>query len=166
MPASHRNFLPIAIGTFALVTFYGLVNDQGIVAIAPEHFTVFHPHFFPFKQPWAIALCFALVATGGPGLAWGILLYWMGHYGPGPTVGARATLTLVVIIVLLTAAAAWGLGWHVHHTGVPPYPEFFYPTNSKGLIITQTVQLTNYLVGLLGAFASLCAIALYRKIKA
>jgi len=166
MPSSHRDFLPIALGTFALVTGFGILNDQAIVAIAPSHFTVYHPHYFPFQAPWLLALCFAVVATGGPGLAWGIVLYWAGHYGPGPVIGPRATLSGVAVVILLTVIAAWSLGWKVHGTGQPLYPRFFYPTDDQALFITQTVQLTNDLVGLAGAFTWLLAIAIYRKIKA
>ncbi|MGA2052211.1 MAG: hypothetical protein ABSH19_02750 [Opitutales bacterium] len=166
MSSRHRDFLPIALGTFALVIFYGLVNDQAIVAIAPGHFSLFQPHYFPVQQPWAQALCFAAVVAGGAGLLWGILLYWVGHYGPGPVTSPRASLLRGVVVLRLTAAAAWGLGWRAHHTGHVPYPQFFYPTESKDILITQTVQLTNELVGLLGAFAWLFAIAIFRKIKA
>jgi hypothetical protein len=166
MSSRHRDFLPIALGTFALVLAYGLLNDQVIVAIAPQHFTVFHPHYFPFQQPWAQALCFAAVATGGPGLAWGILLYWVGHYGTGPPIRPRATLVGVLVVLLLTAAIAWGLGWHAHRTGQPFYPRFFYPVDDKAMYVTQTVQLTNYLAGLVGSLAWLLTLAAYRRLKA
>ncbi len=166
MPSSHRDFLPIALGACALVTAFGVLNDQAIVALAPQHFTVFHPPYFPFHQPWLIALCFSLVATVGPGFAWGIVLYWASHYGPGPIVGPRPVLIGVLVVLLLTVIAAWGLGWRVHLTGEPLYPQFFYPTDDKILYLTQTVQLTNYLVGLLGAFTWLLAVAIYRKAKA
>jgi hypothetical protein len=166
MPASHRDFLPTALGTCALVTGFGIANDLALVHVAPEHFTFFHPHYFPFPQPWAVALCFGLVLAGLPGLAWGILLYWSGHYGPGTRIGTRPALRGVLAVLLLTAAASWGLGWHVHLTGEPFYPRFFYPTDEKRLFITQTVELTTDIVGILGAFAWLLAIALYRKLRA
>jgi hypothetical protein len=166
MPSSHRECLPIALGTFALVTLFGIFNDQAIVRIAPEHFTVFHPHYFPVQQPGLLALCFAVVATGGPGLAWGIALYWAGHYGPGPAVGTRATISGVLLVLFITVASAWSLGWHVHQSHQPLYPRFFYPTDEIPLYITQTVQLTNYLVGVSGALVWIAAIQLYRRHQA
>jgi hypothetical protein len=166
MRGRHRDFLPIALGTFALVTGYGLANDQWIAAIAPEHYAIFYPHYFPFAQAWAQALCFALVGTGVPGLAWGILLYWAGHYGPGPMVGRRATLLGVAAVVLLTSIAAWGLGWRVAVSSKHLYPAYFYPTDNYEIGVTQTVQLTNYIAGLAGAWLWLLIIYVWRLVHA
>ncbi|HTB62390.1 MAG TPA: hypothetical protein VK737_02280, partial [Opitutales bacterium] len=143
MPGHHRDFLPIVLGVFTLVAGYGVVNDELIAHIAPTHFDEYYPHYFPFAAPWAQALCVALVATGGPGMAWGIMLYWAGHYGPGPKIGVRATLLGAAMVVFVTAGAAWYLGMQVKATQVPPYPQYFYPGGRDELNISETVQLTN-----------------------
>jgi hypothetical protein len=158
----HRDFLPVVLGVFALTLGYGLANDQWIVAIAPEHFTLYHPHYFPFEAAWAQALCFALVATGGPGLAWGILLYWAARYGKGPQIGRRTILIGAAVVLVITGGIAWGLGWHVSVTGQPLYPIYFYPSEDENLYVSQTVQLTNYLVGVLGAAGWLLTISYWR----
>jgi hypothetical protein len=66
-------------------------------------------------------------------------------------VGVRATLLGVGAVLLVTAAVAWGLGREVKTTNIPPYPAFFYPDSDGNLNVTQTVQLTNYWLGALGA---------------
>ncbi len=151
MSRRHPDLLPTVLGVFALVVGYAIVNDQFIAAIAPIHFTVYHPHYFPFEQAWILALCFSLVATTGPGLAWGFLLYWAGHFGAAPVARRRVIFVGAAVVILVTTAAAWGQGWQVAKTGVVPYPKYFYPIEDDHLNVTQTVQLTNYLVGAAGA---------------
>jgi hypothetical protein len=158
----HRDFLPIFLGTIALVTVVGLINDEVIAAISPKHFDVYYPIQFPIEAPWAQALCFALLVTGSGGFVWGSLLYWVGHYGPGPSVGPKATLKGAATVVLITVLAAWGLGWRTWLTGKPLYSDFFYPSTDRQLVFSQTVQLTNECAGLLGAGLWLAAIALWR----
>jgi hypothetical protein len=162
MTGRHRDFLPILLGVFALVTVMGVINDEAIAAISPRHFAIFYPLQFPVQAPWAQALCFSLVAVGGSGLTWGSLLYWVGHYGPGPLVRPRATLTGAAVVLFITIVAAWGLGWRAWATGTAPYKDFFYPSTDPRLVFSQTVQLTNEVVGVAGAGFWLAAIALWR----
>jgi len=162
MERRNREYLPTVLGVFALVAVYAVVNDQFIAAIAPTHFTVYHPHYFPFDQAWAQALCFAFVATTGPGLVWGMLLYWAGRFGRAPVIGRRVLVLGAGMVILMTTAAAWGEGWKVAHTGITPYPKFFYPVEDDGLNVTQTVQLTNYLIGAAGAFVWLFLVWAWR----
>jgi len=162
MTDRHRDFLPIFLGVFGLVLVAGLINDEAIAAISPKHFSVFYPPYFPIQTPWLQALCFGVVVTGSSGFTWGSLLYWVGHYGPGPMVGPRATLIGATTVVTITLAVAWGLGWHTWTTGTPPYKDFFYPSNEPQLYFSQTVQLTNEFVGLAGAGLWLVMIALWR----
>jgi len=157
MTGRHRDFFPIVLGVFALVAAYGVVNDQLIVTLAANHFTVYYPHYFSFESARAQAFCFGLSA-GAPGVGWGILLYWAGHYGPGPQLSVRATLLTAGAVLLGTAAVAWGLGHEAAGMPVPPYPMFFYPDTDGNLSITQTVQLTNYWLGALGAALAIVVI--------
>jgi hypothetical protein len=165
MPRQHRDFLPVSLSVFALVLAYGVLNDQAIAAISPLHFALYHPHYFPFANVHLQALCFALVATGGPGLAWGILLYWVSNYGLGPVVRRRAAILGAAAVVLGTALAAWGIGWREWTTNQPPYPTFFFPSDDPRLNFSQTVQLTNYIAGFLGAAGWLLAIFCWRQLQ-
>jgi hypothetical protein len=155
MTGRHREFLPNVLGVFALVAGYGVINDQFIVGIAPNYFAVYYPHYFPFESARLQALYFGLIGAGAPGLGWGILLYWAGHYGKLPQIGTRATLLLAGTVLIITGLAAWGLGRQVAATNHTPYPNFFYPDPDGFLNVTQTVQLTNYLVGVTGAALSI-----------
>jgi len=162
MTGQHRDFLPIQLGVCGLVTVVGFVNDEAIAAISPKHFDVFYPAYFPVTSPWLQALCFALVIAGGCGFAWASLLYWVGHYGPGPIVGTKATVIGATTVVALSIIVAWGLGWRTWVTGVPPYKDFFYPSTDPRLYFSQTVQLTNEVLGLAGAGLWMVAIAVWR----
>jgi hypothetical protein len=162
MPVRHRDFLPIFMGVFGLVLLVGIINDEAIAAISPKHYTVFYPPYLSIQAPWAQALCFALLVTGGSGFAWGSLLYWVGHYGPGPQISPRATLKTAIASVVITLMVAWGLGWRTWATGKPLYSEFFYPSTDPQLVFSQTVQLTNEFVGLTTAGICLATISLWR----
>jgi hypothetical protein len=165
MAGRHRDFFPIVLGVLALVAGYGVTNDQFIVMLASNHFTVYLPHYFPFGSVRVQALCFGLLA-GAPGLGWGILLYWAGHYGPGPVLGRRATLLVAGAVLLVTGASAWGLGRAAAATNLPLYPTYFYPDTDGNLVVTQTVQLTNYWLGTLGATLSVIAVQAWRILRA
>ncbi len=162
MSRPRPDLLPTVFGVLAFVTSYAIVNDQFIAAIAPIHFTIYHPHIFPFQQAWLLALCFSLVATTGPGLAWGFVLYWAAHFGSGPVPRRRVILVGAGMVLFITAVVAWGLGWRVAQTGVLPYSKFFYPIEDDNLNVTQTVQLTNYLVGASGAALWVLAVWVWR----
>jgi hypothetical protein len=66
------------------------------------------------------------------------------------------------VVLVITGGIAWGLGWHVSVTGQPLYPIYFYPSEDENLYVSQTVQLTNYLVGVLGAAGWLLTISYWR----
>ncbi len=161
MTAQRRDFFRIVVGTGLLVAGYSIANDQWVAAIAPQHFFMFHPAYFPWAQAWEQALSFSLLA-GAFGVAWGILLYGAGRVGPGPVLTPRATLRGVLVVIAGTAALAWGLGWRAAATGHFPYPRYLCPSDSLAIFVTQTVQLTNDLAGLVGALLWLVLIILYR----
>ncbi len=163
MTGRHRDFFPISLGVYALVALFGVLNNEAIATVSPMHFVVYHPRYFPFENAHLQALGFALIVTGAPGLAWGILLYWAGHYGPGPIVGVRATLLGAAVVVILTVSLAWLVGWRETASGIPPYPIFFFPSEDPKLYLSQTVQLTNFIAGFIGASAWLIGIAAWRQ---
>ena len=162
MSGRHRDFLPILLGVFGMVTTAGIINSEFLAAISPRHYQVYYPPIFPWDAPWAQALCFAMVVVGGAGFAWASLLYWVGHYGPGPAIGVKTTLQLAAIVVGITLLAAWGLGWRTWVTGIIPYSEFFYPSNDRALCFSETVELTDELVGLAGSGLLLAGMAGWR----
>jgi hypothetical protein len=161
MTEKRRDFLRIVLGTGLLVAGYGMVNDQWVAAIAPQHFFMFHPAYFPLAEPWEQALCFGLLA-GVFGMAWGILLYGAGRVGPGPALKPRPTLQGVLVVIMVTGTIAWSLGSYAAMTGHFPYPRYLCPSDNLGIFVTQTVQLTNDLVGFAGALLSLVLIVIYR----
>jgi hypothetical protein len=165
MPARFRDFFLVTFGTGALVTVVALLNNLRIASLSPRYFAVYHPDFFPISEPWQAAVGNALLAVGAPALAWGILLYACGCHGPAPALRVPTILAGVVLVVVLAVSASWGLGAKTVAMGWKPYPDFFYPVEGTGLVQAETVQLTNFIVGVGGAAVWLGFIMVYRGQK-
>lgn len=138
----------ISLGTWALVALYAVLHDQGIVWLAPEHFTVGHPAIPGVSDPRLQAAILAFIASIGPGLAFGIALAFACCEGPWPTLGTLGALRLVVVTLILTEATAIALGtlsWSYHWKVFGPgwYPDW----SDRYTVTSQTIQLTAYVGG-------------------
>lgn len=144
---SWTSFFTVTLGTWMAVWFFAAVHNQYLIRIAPEHFTVWH-YRIPFIQDYTLlGIAYAFGASASPGVVLGMALFILGRLGSRPKTSplrlvlSTAWVWLGVEIVAITA------GIMVHLTARPLYPEWVYPDDSHGLLITQTIQITAYLLG-------------------
>ena len=140
--------LRIAIGTWIIVAGYAVLHDQGIVRVAPEHFTVWHPAIPGVQSPALQAAILAFLASLAPGLAFGIGLAFASQEGPAPVEPVSAALRRAGFAVLATELVAVGVGVLDYATQWRIYgPDWYPPHAAPELIATQSTQLTAYLAG-------------------
>lgn len=137
----------VVLAVWATVWVMAALHDQYLIRIAPEHFTVWHPHISETRSLTLLAIYWSFWATLSPGIFLGLLLYPAARVSDRPKRSIRQIVVsvavgwgLVEICALTTGSIVWARG-----TGL--YPDDFYPDNSLGLLITQTIQLTTYLAG-------------------
>jgi hypothetical protein len=162
MDGRQRDFFKLTLGTTALVAAFGIINDQVVAALVPQHFEVYYPQYLPLKQAWAQALVYPLLGDVWPGAVWGMLLYWVGIAGKSPAVRMRTILPGVGVAMLLAVATAWGVGLWSKSTGTPFFPAYFYPSDDKGLFFSQTVELTYAIAGSIYAVIWLAGVIIVR----
>lgn len=155
-PNSYQNearigFYGIIGGIWALMACYAVLQDQYLVRIAPEHFTEYHPNPLQIQSaPW-LAAFIALQASVSPGLALGVASWFVGRFGRAPKLKAESIFKLVFILLILTELAGSLSGWYAYQTGSLIYSKTSYPSLTKQMITTQTIQLTCYNVALIGS---------------
>ena len=136
----------IVLGVAAAIVLWAIVHDQMIVRIAPEHFTEFHEPVGNIENPFVLALLWAIAATVGPGLILGIAYAFLGRNGDEPKISVRFILWGTIAMVALIKLVASGAGWWVFRTGEAFYPAAWYPVDEPGILVTQTMQISAYLV--------------------
>jgi len=162
MDGRQRDFLTLTLGCTALVMAFGIVHDQVLAALVPQHFEVYYPQYLPLRQAWAQALVYPLLGNIWPGAVWGALLYGAAKSKQGLVLSPRKILVGVSWVMLLTVAVAWWLGCQVKAGGTPPYPTYFFPSDDKDLFFSETVELTYALAGTIGGVVWVAAVFIWR----
>ena len=139
----------IVFGIWAEVFLYCLLHDQYLIRISPEHFTVYHLPLWGITDLTLLASAWAFRASVGPGLGLGLIALFVARAGRRPKIAPRRLLKVVPWLILVTEAAGLAVGAWVWKTGQPLFPEIVYLELTPPLLITQSIQLTCYGVGLL-----------------
>ena len=148
---TRAGFYGTILGKWAIIAVYAVLHDQYVVRISPQHFTVYHPNVFDIANDQLLATQLAVAASVTPGLLLGTILYFVGRFGSRPKLAVRGILGSVGSLVIVTEVFAL---ISLAITGITRkgfYPDFVYPSSDFDLVCTQTVQLTTYLVGVMGA---------------
>jgi hypothetical protein len=157
-------FFRIVLGTAAMVVAYGIIHDQYLIRVSPSHFTDYHPDIFPTSNPTLLALGFAVMATFGPGLALGYLMYAAARLGRRKKASPkRVYLTILVLLLALEliAVSAGLLAPTLNTHRLLPFPPSWYPDSTTGILITQTTQMVCYLAA--GPLSLLALASVYFK---
>lgn len=145
---SWASFGKVVYGVWLLVWLFAALHDQYLIRIYPEHFTVWHYQIPWIKDYTLLAIAYAFGASVTPGLALGVALYVVSRLFNRPKIPARAVFLgvfLVFVGVELSAITAGLIAWKTERE---IYPEWLYPDTALGLIITQSIQITAYLSGM------------------
>jgi len=144
---SWASFLGVLVGTWLAVWFYAAVHNQYLIRIAPEHFTVWHYKIRITQDYTLLGILYALRASVAPGGILGALLYVAGRLFDRPKIAARQLIFSTALVWLAVEICALVTGVIVWRTNRGIYPADWYPADSLGLLITQTIQITAYSSG-------------------
>ncbi|MBC2593291.1 hypothetical protein H5P28_03355 [Ruficoccus amylovorans] len=149
LKAEYPAFFKIVLGTAAMVVAYGILHDQYLIRVSARHFTEFHPAIFDTENITLLALGFAVMATFGPGLVLGYLMYAAARLGqrvraePG---GVFLTVLVLLLLLELIAVSTGQLAPLLNEHDLLPFPPELYPDSTPEILITQTTQLVAYLL--------------------
>jgi hypothetical protein len=152
MPLLHEKrsvTYAIIFGIWAEVFLYCVLHDQYLIRISPEHFTVYHDPLWGITDLTLLAFAWAFRASIGPGLVLGLAALFLARAGDRPKLEPGRLLKVVPWLLIATEAAGLAAGAWVWKTEQPLFPEAIYPDLTQPMLISQSIQLTCYGVGLL-----------------
>ncbi len=134
-----------------IIAGWAILHDWYLIHVEPRHFTVYHRPLLPLTNLWLLALQYAFVATVGPGLVFGFLAWCAARGGRrrrpftlGPVAGGFAAVIGVAELIIL-GLGRFSLRRFQAGDG-PLYPEWLYPDFTDGIVHSQSVNLSAYLV--------------------
>lgn len=153
-PGERKTRVRFVLVFAALIVGWAVLHDLWLIRVEPRHFTEYHRPLLPITNLNLLVVQYAVVATLGPGLAFGFLAHAACRGGKAPPVRLVA---VVAGFVALMAAVEFVLQLLGHWSsarfkagGGPLYPEWLYPELSDGIVFSQTVNVSAY------ALAPLC----------
>lgn len=160
---TRKGFYLTLVGTWAIIAVYAVLHDQYLVRINPAHFTDYHPNPLNIENDQLLATFLAFFASFTPGLSLALALYTVGRLGDRPKIPPGILLRKVLILVGVTEICALCSLFYVGFTRKGLYPAHFYPEDSLAMLSSQTVQLTTYIVAILGSGMLLTRVAYVRR---
>jgi len=140
-------FTKVVIGVWLAVWLYAALHNQYLIRIAPEHFTVWHYKMPYFTSHTMLGIAYAFAASISPGVMLGVFLYIAGRLFSRPKLTPKQIILSTIWVWVAVEICAGLVGLMVWRTGKGIYPDWVYPDNSVGLLITQSIQITAYLTG-------------------
>jgi hypothetical protein len=147
----RKSFYQVVLGVWLLVAIYAIAHDQYLVRIAPEHFMIYHSNPGHIKSAPLLAAYLAFKASISPGFALGVVSWFVARSGKKPKLGLRLIFVRIGILLLTTETISLISAAIVWLIRKPLYPEDWYPDFTLPMLITQTIQITCYLVALAGS---------------
>lgn len=168
MPEDERKQFGLFTLAFAgVINCWAFLHDLCLIAVEPRHFTEFHAPLLPISHPVLLALQYAVVASLGPGLAYGMMVFFAARWGSWRKLTLRPLLWGFCLVLLAAEAVVTALGWWAvsrFNRGLSLiYPEWLYPEISRALVYTQTVNISIYAVAPLSGLLYLWFIFRRRK---
>lgn len=151
LPQPERVQLARFALTFAaIIVGWAVLHDLHLIHAEPRHFTEYHRPLLPISDLRMLAIQYALVATFGPGLVFGALAYAACRAGSPPKLGlARAAGGFALVIAfaecVILALGSFSLRRFLAG-GAPLYPVSLYPDLTPGIVYSQSVNISAYLV--------------------
>lgn len=151
MPQAERDQLVRFALTFAaIIVGWAVSHDLYLIHVEPRHFTEYHRPLLPITDLRLLALQYATVATLGPGLVFGALAYVASRVGAGSRLALRPVALGFAGVIALGECVILALGAYssarYRAGGAPLYPLALYPDTTPGIIHSQSVNISAYLV--------------------
>lgn len=149
IPEAERPHLLRYVGVFTTtIVVWAVLHDIVLITIEPRHFTEFHRPVLPLSHPVLLALQYATIASAGPAMAYGALAWWACRAGAARPLPLRRVWAGFISIILALEACVFGLGWLAARRfdagDGTLLPAALYPDDSRGIAITQTINLAVY----------------------
>jgi hypothetical protein len=149
----------------ALMTGYGILQDQVSVRLCPEYFTVFHPQIEGLTDPTLLGIAWGFLASWWGGALFGYFLGLVATSGDKPPVPTRRLvapmlLTLVAVAVG-TAVTGVTVDRHLEQFGVsfPEHPSVS-PEAVRWAFVVGCYHFVTYALSVVGSVT--CCIWLAR----
>ena len=152
LPASERGPLIVfQLGTAATIVAYGIAHDQWLMSVSPDHFNEYHGTLIATNVPRLNTAALAFVATLGPGLLLGCLLWVAARWGdemPRLSFG-RIWRELTVLLICIEAIVV-AIGFlsarlfEARGEGGLLLPSWMFPELRRDLVAAQTIQISTY----------------------
>jgi len=109
-----------------------------------------------FSSYTMLGVAYAFAASITPGVMLGIFLYVAGRLFGRAKLSPKQIIFSTAWVWAAVEICAGIVGLIVWRTEQGVYPEWVYPDDSLGLLITQSIQITAYLTGLLFSIILIC----------
>ena len=144
--------LSIVIVVWSVVTIYAMLHNQYIVRIAPEHFTIYHCGLeWLSGNDNILALGYAFLAAISPGLFFGFFLGISCRFGELPKVSVKLAVLITIMVIVIAEIVSIISGLYVYFKKEPLYPLSWCGDYGLPVLITNTIQMTCYIMSILGA---------------
>ena len=152
-PDGEERTLAVFVIAFGLtIAAWACAHDLHLISVEPRHFTAYHRPLLPISNHGLLAIQYAIVATLGPGMAFGALTFAVCRLGSRPQLSLRFAWWLLLPCLTLIEATALLSGMIARHryaAGQPSlYPASLYPDASVGIAYSQSVNITTYLAAI------------------
>ena len=148
-PGERGHYLRWVVTVASVIVAWGMMHNQYLIRIEPRHFTVFHPRWLPLTDLTLLGMQYAFLATVGPAGLYGILSYFAARHGRLPKLSLRHVLLHVMVMIAAIEAMCllmwWATAtWYDAHQQPLILPAAWFPEVSRGIVITQTINLYAY----------------------
>ena len=156
--------LSIIIVVWFVVTIYAMLHNQYIVRIAPEHFTIYHCGLeWLSSNDNILALGYAFLAAISPGLFFGFFLGISCRFGGLPKVSIKSAVLITIMVIVIAEIVSIISGLYVYFKREPLYPLSWCGDCGLPVLITNTIQMTCYIMSILGAGLAVLITTFVRK---
>ena len=152
-PDGEQRTLAAFVIAFGLtIAAWACAHDLHLINVEPRHFTAYHRPLLPISNHGLLAVQYAIIATLGPGMAFGALTFAVCRLGSRPRLSLRLAWWLLLPCLTLiesTALLSGMIARHRYAAGQPSlYPASLYPDASVGIAYSQSVNITTYLAAI------------------
>jgi len=155
--AQHAAFIRHAWTYSLTIIIWAILHDLILISVEPRHFTEFHTGLYPFENPALLVIEYAVVATFGLGMMFGIITFALTQLGRwrSPLNFAFAYKRFFFLLFCIESLSL--VSGYIDRIRIQKglihafYPELWYPDATTGIAFTQTANITAYLSATIGS---------------
>lgn len=150
------NFVRFALVFMAYISTWAILHDQIVIRIEPRHFTEYHRPLLDISNLTLLAIQYGFIATFGLGIVFGMVTFFLSRNGPLTQLSFKEVfirfIPFSLIVEFICLSAGYGEYRHFQTHGEHLiYPDSVFPDETLGIAITQTMNLTAYLLAGIGS---------------